>query len=151
VKSMTLILVMFFFFTAYFIFADDVKNAISEKEFFQVFSGTWINEDYNGSTYEPQKFVHYSDGKWERYLFLNDDISKCYGTNTIIDTWTDSNGDYWCTANMECTKHNVKSYTMRKISDSGNTHEMLLNYVEPIEEWNPDDTYTLYMIHYRQE
>ena len=150
-KSVISILVMVLFFTASFIFADDVKNAISEKEFLQVFSGTWVNEDNRGSTYQPQKFVHYSDGKWERYSFLNVDIIEHYGKNTITETWTDSNGDYWCTANMECIPHNVTSYTMKKISNSGNTYEMLLNYLEPIEEWNPDDTYTQHMILYRQE
>ena len=40
-KSVTLILVMVLFFMAPFLFAEDVKNAISETEFFEVFSGTW--------------------------------------------------------------------------------------------------------------
>jgi len=45
--------------------AEDVKNAISEMEFFEVFSGTWVNEDYSGMFNWLQKVVFFpmADGK----------------------------------------------------------------------------------------
>ena len=63
-KLVTLLLVMVFTMSA-FLFAEDVKNAISEMEFFEVFSGTWVNEDYSGMFNWLQKVVFFpmADGK----------------------------------------------------------------------------------------
>ena len=128
------------------------KKAISEAEFLNVYSGTWINEDYDGSMWEPQVWVHYSDGTWDMYSNLGDDFKRCVGVDEIIDTWTDSNGNYWGTTKWECTRHLWKAYTMRKISDSGNTHELLWRMGdEPIEEWDVENEEYKYFVHYRQE
>ena len=117
-KSVTLILVMVLLFTASFIFADDVKKAISEKEFLEVFTGTWVNKDHGGY-FEPQKVVYLSEKKWEEYSFLNDDQAEHYGPYTIEEMWMDSNGDIWFKVRLECVAHKGLLLTLGKISNSG--------------------------------
>lgn len=128
------------------------KKAISEENFFEAYSGTWINieYEYSGGMGNPQKVVRYPDGRWEDYSLAMHEMQRCWGKDTITDIWKDSNGDIRYKGSWE-NSLNVKGYLMGRISDSGNTHEALLRlWGEPIEEWDPDDIRYRYTIHYRQ-
>jgi len=148
-KSVTLILVIVLFFMVPFLFAEDVKNAISEMEFFEVFSGTWINEDYLGKTGYRQKWVLYPDGGWENYNLITDDQRGCYGRYTMDVMWVDSNGDVWFKASMECLVHESKYFVLGKISNSGTVLEQVFQAGRYPTEISPIEG--LYNIRYRQE
>ena len=122
-KSVTLIVVFILFFMSSIGFAEDVKNAISEKEFFQAFSGTWANEDYLGMMYQRQKIINYADGRWEEYTLITDDEYHHYGKYIMDDMWVDSNGDIWFKARRECLVHGSKYFLLGKISKSGTVLE----------------------------
>jgi hypothetical protein len=97
-----------------------------------------------------QKVVFYTDYKWEEYSLVKHDTPQAYGVYTITDTWKDSDGDIWYTGKWGDNLLG-KGYCMGKISDSGNTHEMLWNiFSEPIEYWDLDNKRYYYRIHYRQ-
>ena len=131
-KSLTLILVMVVFLIAPFLFADDVENAISEKEFFEVFSGTWVNEDYSGLLlYMRQKVVHYPDGRWEEYDLITDDEYYYYGNYTVDVIWVDSNGDIWFKARSEELVEGINRFVLGKISKSGT----VLEYVSQVSRY----------------
>jgi hypothetical protein len=127
------------------------KKTVSETEFFEEYSGTWINKDNNGSTFQPQKMVHFPDGSWEYYSLLTVEQLYARGKDKMLDMWTDSNGDFWYKTRWEEYIYKQEGFTLRKISDSGNTHEMLLHlWGESIDEWDPDNIQYKYVIYYRQ-
>jgi hypothetical protein len=125
------------------------KKAISKTDFLEAYSGTWINKDYLGGGGNPQKVVHFPDGKWEGYPLVTSDQRYCHGNDTIIELWTDSKGDIWYTASRVCHAHVTEFFIMGKISDSGNTLETLFGS-KPIEEWDIDNPWYSYAIRYRQ-
>ena len=147
-KSVTLILVMVLFFMAPFLFAEDVKNAISEMEFFEVFSGTWVNTDYSGMLYWRQKVVFYPDGRWEEYNLITDDQPEHYGPYTIEEMWTDSNGDIWFKFHWQCLVHGSKYFVLGKISNSGTVLEYVYQGSRYPTEISPIEG--KYNIRYRQ-
>ena len=130
--------------------AEDVKKEISETEFFEVFSGTWINEDYPGGVYYQQKIINYSDGMWEEYDFITDDEEYVhYGKYTMDDMWVDSNGDIWFKAQWECLLHGSKYFLLGKISNSGTVWEYVYQVSRYPTEISPIEGH--YTIRYRQE
>ena len=147
-KSVTFIVVIVLSFMTSLLLAEDSKNTISEKEFFQVFSGTWVNEEYIGVTYQRQKLINYSDGRWEEYNFITDDQSDHYGKYTMDDIWVGSNGDIWCKARRECLVHG-KYYLFGKISKSGTVLEYVFQESRYPTEISPIEGH--YNIRYRQE
>ena len=131
------------------------KIAISDEDLVKAYTGTWINEEYDGEEDQGAKIVMFADGTWERYEHLDTDkypvsiINK--GRNTILDQWKDSEGNIWFESSWECI-HRAAGYQLTKISDSGNTLEMLFtSYEHRVEEWDPDDIHYTYRIYYRQE
>ena len=148
-KSMALIVVLVLFFMSSLIFAEDVKNAISEKEFFQVFSDTWVNEDYLGTVYEKQKVINYSDGKWEEYNLIKDAQPYHYGIYTMDAIWVDSNDDIGYKARRECLVHGTKYFILGKINNFSTVWEYVWSGVD-----YPNEVSLIggnYMIYYRQE
>ena len=126
------------------------KKAISEEEFVEAYSGTWINTEYSGDSFRGQKIVIYPDGRWIEYAEVTMDQYRCFGKDTINDMWKDSNGDIWYKATREGFL-DVQGYVMVKLSDSGNTRQEIFHvHGEPIEEWEPEDVRYHYIIHYRQ-
>jgi len=124
------------------------KKAISEEDFFEAWSGTWINLDYGKS--HPQKLIYYSDGRWESYTQVTNTIHSNWGKSIILDKWLDSKGNVWYRAHWESLYLNSKGYIMGKISNSGNTLEVIwASESFPIEEWEPDRFEYTYRIHYR--
>ncbi len=142
------------------------KKAISDTDFFEAYSGTWINKDYSGGRDEPIKVIHFRDGSWEEYVlrtfarwpgrweeykYVTREHWWDSGKDTMIEMWTDSNGDIFYKASSQCDVHILdKGFKMGKISDSGNTLETLTLYGnKPIEEWDPNVT-RYYYTYYRQ-
>ena len=148
-KSVALVVVLILFFMAPLLFAEDVKNAISEKEFFQVFSGTWVNEDYLGASDQRQKIINYSDGRWEEYNLITDDEYYHHGKYIMDDMWVDSNDDIWYQARSECLVHDTKYFVLGKISNFDTVWENVWSGVD-----YPSEVSLIggnYRIYYRQE
>ena len=127
------------------------KKAISEESFLKTWSGTWVNTDIPGDEYVPQKIICHPDGTHEIYWVATLSQKSCLHKITLIDQWADSEGNIWYKAHTECLYHGAKGYEYGKISDSGNTYE-LIYYIgsEPIEEWEPDNRFYYYCIYHRQ-
>ena len=125
------------------------KKAISEEDFIKAWSGTWINTDYGGDTY--QKVINYSDGTYESYGEVTSTKPGNWGKITIQDKWIDSKGNVWYRAQSETLYFGHMYNEMGKISDSGNTWEYIWASEDyPIEEWEPDKFEYNYRIRYRQ-
>ena len=128
------------------------RKAISEKDFFQTWSGTWINTNLKGATGFEQKIVTYPDGTWKNYTLATDTSRQCEGKNTFSIMEIDSEGNIWYISKWKCLVHGTDSFHTGKISDSGNTLEFIEHYrALAIEEWDPEDTRYTYKIYYRQE
>jgi hypothetical protein len=124
------------------------KQAISEEDFSEAWGGTWVNTDYKGGGFYP-KIVLYADGTKELYVTAaklghKDNI-------IIIERWIDKEGIIWYKTQVECEIMGAGIYEMGKISDSGNTLELIASGVpSPIEEWEPDRYEYAYRIYYRE-
>ena len=149
-KARTLIYMSILFLAVTLLFAEDVKNEISDEDFMEARSGTWINLDYGKS--HPQKLIYYPDGRWEGYRQVTNTIRADWGKDIILDKWLDSKGNVWYRAHWESSFFTTTGYAMGKISNSGNTLEVIwASESFPIEEWEPDRFEYTYRIHYRQE
>ena len=127
------------------------RKIISDEDFMEAWSGAWINTDY-GKRKNPQKKVYYSDGRWEDYYSVDNLIAIDWGKTTIIEKRLDSKGNVWYRTHFESLGTGATGYTMGKISNSGNTLEVIwASESYPIEEWEPDRFEYNYQIHYRQE
>ena len=128
------------------------RKAISEEDFFQTWSGTWINTELKGATGFEQKIITYPDGTWKNYTLATDTSRQCEGINTFSVMETDSEGNIWYISKRKCLAHGSETFQTGKISDSGNTLEYILHYQAlAIEEWDPEDIRYTYRIYYRQE
>jgi hypothetical protein len=126
------------------------RKAIAEEDFFQAWSGTWINTDYGGGD-TGQKIINRPDGTQEIYNMSTSTTVSHQHKYTITDMWIDSKGDIWYTSNWKDLFHGTTGNEMGKINDSGNTWEYLSAGEEhPIEEWEPDRFEYIYKIYYRQ-
>ena len=126
------------------------QKTISEEDFFEAWSGTWINTDYKVSDAYP-KIVVYADGTVELYGSVTGTKPGHKHRNVILDHWIDTEGIIWYKAQSECLFSGDKSYELGKISDSGNALEYIFSVVDsPIEEWEPDKVEYNYRIYYRQ-
>jgi beta-lactamase regulating signal transducer with metallopeptidase domain len=130
-------------------FAEDVKKKISEKDFWNALSGTWVNTKYLGTyAWFEQKVIICPDGKWECYHLITDTNPSRQGYyGTVTETWTDSEGVIWCKSKMEA---GATRYQLHKISDSGNTWEICDGpdtYPAEMDKTQPN---YMYIIRYRQ-
>jgi len=121
-KARMLIFMSIFLLAVTFLFAEDVKKEISDEDFMEAWSGTWINEDYGRS--RSQKLI-YSDGRWEEYTLVTNTIHGDWGEIIILDKWLDSKGNVWYREHWESSHFGSKGYAMGKISNSGNTLEVI--------------------------
>ena len=71
------------------------KKPISDEDLSKAYTGTWINEEYDGVVGKKAKMVLFADGTWERYKSIDSDNFHCQGENTILDKWKDSKGSIW--------------------------------------------------------
>jgi beta-lactamase regulating signal transducer with metallopeptidase domain len=130
-------------------FADDLKKKISEKDFWNAVSGTWVNTEYLGTySWFEQKIIIYPDGKWECYQLTTDtDPSRQGYYFSVTETWTDSEGVIWCktTENIGATV-----YQLHKISDSGNAWETVSDPDTYPTDVDKSLRTSMYFIRYRQ-
>jgi hypothetical protein len=123
--------------------------------------GTWINEEYKGSTPPFGKDVYNPDGTFEWYrtepspwetdveILEGGWIRGTYGTYTIEDKWTDSDGNVWY--KVEVVEVITSFYMLMKISDSNRVLEYMVGRVDYLTEIDPNDVQYRYRIYYRQE
>ena len=128
------------------------RKVVSEEDFLEAWSGTWINTDYGGGSL-PQKKINYPDGTCEMFGQLTSTTVGYKEKITILEQWVDSKGTIWYRGHWESLiLYTTKGYVMGKISDSGNTWECIFTSESyPIEEWEPDNFEYNYRIYYRQE
>ena len=130
-------------------FAEDVKKRISENDFWNALSGTWVNTEYLGTyAWFEQKVIVCPDGKWECYQLTTDKNPYRQGYYlTVTEAWTDSEGIIWCKTTEEIGD---TRYQLHKISDSGNIWETLCDPDTYPAEMDKTLRKSLYYIRYRQ-
>jgi hypothetical protein len=151
-KTRTLVSILIFVFVVLVIAGSCAtrRKAISDEDFFDVWSSTWVNTDYGGNT--GQKIIIHPDGTRECFSILTNTKPGRIEKVTILDQWLDSKGTIWYRGHWEClTPHSSKGYEMGKISNSGNTWKVIFASEDfPIEEWEPDKFEYNYRIYYHQ-
>jgi beta-lactamase regulating signal transducer with metallopeptidase domain len=130
-------------------FAEDVRKKISEKDFWNTLSGTWVNTEYIGTyAWFEQKVVIYPDGKWECYHLTTDTNPSRQGYYLpVTEAWTDSEGVIWGKSTEEA---GATRYQLHRISDSGNTWEVCDGPDTYPTEMDKSLTNYMYIIRYRQ-
>ena len=130
--------------------ASCAKKPYAAKEDEEIY-GTWVNTSY-GTTKDlfSQKRIYKSDGTLEEYGGMADIAHLTY-KYTIIDKWTDSEGNIWyklITEYGDKTYGSRPAYELRKISNSALTLEFVFSMDNYPTEIDPNHRY--YFIYYRQ-
>lgn len=149
-KSRMFLFMSIFLLSVTFSFAGGAKDKISEKDFWNALSGTWVNTEYTGKwRYYEQKLIVYPDGKYEYYPLTTDTNPSRQGYYfTFTEAWIDSEGVIWYKGEFQ---GRGTFYVLGKISESGNTWESIADGVEKPTEWDTTKTrYEEYGIRYRQ-
>jgi hypothetical protein len=60
------------------------RKAISEEDFFEVWSGTWINTEYKGGGRYPKIVIH-PDGTMQNYITASGTVPSHKHEITILD------------------------------------------------------------------
>jgi hypothetical protein len=122
------------------------RKAISEKDLIEAYTGKWINP--KKGYYKPKRILY--PGKWEEYATIESKKPYCYGDIELMQKWINSKGDIFFEYRFKCMAHGTTGYELVRISDSGNTMEILYTKSEKrVEEWDPDNDYYTYKIYYR--
>ena len=138
---------LFIVFMALNLFCEDAYVPTDNEEIY----GIWINQEY-GTTEASfsQKRIINPDGTWEEYSSMID-IGFRTLNYTIIDKWTESEGNIWYKLRTEYggKEYGTKPfYELHKISNSGLTWE----FVRSAETYPTqiDPNHPMYFIYYRQ-
>ena len=125
------------------------KDKISKKDFWNDFSGTWVNTDYLGTwEYYEQKLIVYPGGKFEYYPMTTDTDPSRGAHFTLTEAWIDSEGVMWYRG---IYKGPLMFYLLGKISESRETWEIIADGINNPTEWDTSKTrYEFYEIRYRQ-
>ena len=131
------------------------KEIVAEKEFYvpkfdEEINGTWINEEYNSSEY-PGKYKLYMWGYWESFHSFDSEKTQTKGTFTIVNKWTDSEGNIWYKTYTRYSTRRRINYELDKISNNGNTWEWVSTTVDFPTESDMHPGFQKYHIYYRQE
>ncbi len=129
-KTRTLILV--FLIMAVLIIAGSCatgKKAYEAKEDEELF-GTWVNleelrraeETEYDDRGQARKIVFHPDGTLDFY-WTSTSTRKGDGTFSIIEKWTDDEGNIWYKSIQKVPSLNMIAHALTKISNSGNTME----------------------------
>ena len=116
------------------------RKTISEYDLFKTLSGTWVNMEYEykGDMGQPQKIVILPDGRFEIYNKATYDTPSVAGRAIIMERWVDLQGNIWYKSRTE--SYNAPQYELGKISDSGNTREIIVSGLDlTMEDWKPDN------------
>ena len=106
------------------------------------FYGTWVNTEYY---LVAQKVVINPDGTWGWAMSASGEPDTKY-TYELKEKWTDSKGNIWYKVRLQ--SHRGKDYVLVKLSNSGNTREIVWDSHEyPMKI---DSKTANYRIYYRQ-
>ena len=110
--------------------------------------GTWVNTDYDRTTFRLAKTIHNHDGTLIKYLSTSDTEPYRTATFTIEDKWTDSEGNIWYKILYTITEQIISNFELTKISDNGTTLESVISIIDYPTEIVPNDG--INFIYYRQ-
>ncbi len=102
------------------VMGEEVYVLTADEEFY----GTWVNQEYKGKSSSRfwVKLVYKSDGTYECYGFDYMTTPGTAGFYTIVEKWTDSEGNVWYKVAWKSHSGRQKKL-LGKISNSGNTYE----------------------------
>jgi hypothetical protein len=129
------------------------KKTITEKDFFETWSGTWVNTDVPGNWVAPQKFITHSDGTLDFYSTATSSKSTTTYVFTLFERWSDADGNTWFKAQKsgEFGGSVMTIYEYGKINDSGDTYELIYHVgSQEIDDWEPENPLYNYVVYYRQ-
>ena len=116
------------------------KKAYVPKHDEEVY-GPWVNTDYPGGWQQCQKVINYPE-QFELFNKPTDKTPAYRGPYTIIDKWTDSEGNIWYKSRALCA---YGIYLLQKISSSGSIYEYVSSDSDyPTEIDTNDRTYHIY-------
>ncbi len=115
-------------FVAPLVLAEDQKKEISVDEAMKYFCTTWINPAYYESEFFTGIKIMNKDGKWEFYSNETSKSPMYIGTYTIEKSWIDKGGNVWLHVIFDEGDAFPKKYALVKISDDGNTLELVYDY-----------------------
>jgi hypothetical protein len=95
--------------------------------------GKWVNPEYETNYSHPVIYIYTADGKWIAYNKQADTKPWRQGLYTIIDKWTDSEGNIWYKLKFKNTMTGGSGYYILKVSNHGNTLEQVWEHTENIE------------------
>jgi hypothetical protein len=122
--------------------------------------GTWINEEYKGTSLPLAILIYKPDGtyqycrleaaSWEQDIERTKEgwIKSMFGTYKIAEKRTDDEGNIWYKIEKHITA-NKKHFVLIKIDCSGNILEYVYRQAEFAEDIDPNAA--TYGIYYRQE
>jgi beta-lactamase regulating signal transducer with metallopeptidase domain len=111
--------------------------------------GTWVNKNYDGIDYE-QIIVYYYWGYGEFVRYVTDKETSMKFSFTIVDKWSDSEGNIWYKT-YEITNNDYSIiYTLNKISNDATVFEYVDNVGDFPTRADLNKTNYNYRIRYRQ-
>lgn len=90
--------------------------------------GPWVNTEYSGELFQYQRIIMDPDeGMITRYLKVTDSYPDAKEKFTVIDKWTDSEGNRWYKIKWECqmAAGHVKYYEISRIDKSFDSMELV--------------------------
>lgn len=139
-KTRTLTLILILIMAVFVLLAGGSKK----EEYY----GTWVNTDYDRTTFRLGKLIHNRDGTKIKYVSASDTEPYLTATFTIEDKWTDSEGNIWYKILFTRTEQIISYFELTKISDNGTTLELVFSIIDYPTEIDPN--YEGYRIYYRQ-
>jgi len=113
-------------FVAPLVLAEDQQKEIPVDEAMKCFCTTWINPAYYESySYTGIKIMN-RDGTFEFYQNDTSEDPAWLGEYKIEKSWIDKDGSVWLHVIFD--EGFVKKYALAKISDDGNTLEVVFDY-----------------------
>jgi hypothetical protein len=106
-----------------------VKKAYVAKEY-EEYYGTWVNTEFN------DRQIINPDGTYEHY-YGKSNKPRWYGTFTITDKWTDSEGNIWYKT-IVVNQIGVSRYVLNRINKSRGVWEYVYFSNDYPNELNPN-------------
>ena len=118
----------------------------------EVFFGTWVNKEYSGGSFMPQKFVDYRWGSYEVYMLAIHKTPDFVGSSIIVDKWSDAEGNIWYKVYSRENWTTEAFFALEKFSEDGKVKEFVWSYYDfPSEDdLNSKNDDSHYHIYYRQ-
>jgi hypothetical protein len=139
------------------------KKIIPSSDAMKQFEGVYINTEYSGlDLFHVQKYIIRANGIAEKHSKATVDSFSMNGEYEILESWSDSNGNLYCKADVRWS--DSTAIELWRLDESGNTfevnskyfflgHEIIHEYPKEIEQ-NPESNIypkLYYCIYYRQE